>query len=300
MPSSLRARVMSPPGGVGDPGVRSNCLRVEVVRASRSGTAFQRTFSVVPRRGVHRQVGHEGAAVGRVHRLEGPGVVGEVVEAAAARGVAVRAPAVEQAVGAAGVLGAVDVAAPGVDDDGLVREAPEGLDRAGVVRVARVVRVDLEDVAVVLADVLGGVGQLLGLLAGEPGAPRADPAGAVGPGAGERDDLGDAPAAAVDGDRRRAALGAALVVGDAGAVGHGGRHRVGVAVAVLVVRHEHPAAAAAGEGAGAVVARGAQLAAVVEGRRGDRVAAVPATARTVYEKPAGRSSRPSGSVTSGP
>lgn len=63
------------------------------------------------------------------------------------------------------------MAALGVDDDRLVRVAAQRLDRLRVAVGPAVVRVDLEDVAVVLQEaVLAGL--VLGLLAGQPGAPR--------------------------------------------------------------------------------------------------------------------------------
>ena len=75
-------------------------------------------------------------------------------------------------------------------------EAPHPHDGAGV---AAVVRVDLEHVAV-----LHAVDDLVGLLAGQPRAPRRRTAGAVVQRAGEAHPVGDEPAVAIDHQRRGA------------------------------------------------------------------------------------------------
>src|SRR5688500_9191953 len=92
-----------------------------------------------------------------------------------------------------------------VDDDRLVRESPEAPDRLRVVVCVLVVGLDLEAVAVRLAE------DRLGLLTGDPGLPRRPPAGAVVVGPGEADVLAHTIAAAVDLDRGRAAAGTLVV-----------------------------------------------------------------------------------------
>jgi hypothetical protein len=89
--------------------------------------------------------------------------------------------------------------APRVDDERLVRVAPERLDRLRVAVGVLVIGIDLEDVAVRLTF------DRLGLLAGQPGVPRRAPAGAVRVGPREADVLADAAAVPVDLDVRRAA-----------------------------------------------------------------------------------------------
>jgi hypothetical protein len=99
-----------------------------------------------------------------------------------------------------------------VDREGLVRVAAERLERDRVGGLA--VAPDLEDVAVVLQ--AGGAVRLgLGLLTGQPGAPRRVAAGAVGEGAGDADPLAEVLAVPVDRDH-----GAATGRADAGVV-HG-------------------------------------------------------------------------------
>jgi hypothetical protein len=118
--------------------------------------------------------------------------------------------------------------APRVDDERLVRVAPERLDRLRVAVGVLVVGVDLEDVAVRLAF------DRLGLLAGQPRVPRRAPARAVRVGAGEADVLADAAAVAVDLDRRRAAEGL-VVVDEARHVRD--EERLGAADLVVVDQH---------------------------------------------------------------
>ena len=208
-------------------------------------------------RGAGEVVDEPAAGVEALGGLEDARVVGEGAQLAAAVLEALRrGPAVEEAVGAGRVLGEVGVAALGVDDDGLVGVAAEGLDGLGVAVGAAVVGVDLEDVAVVLGHaVLAGL--VLVLLAGEPGAPRGAAARAVGGGARDADPLGDL-AAGPDLDDR-AAAGRGRVVDEA----LGERHRVlpvGAGALELVVVDEEGGAAGAVEGGGAVVVGRGELA----------------------------------------
>ena len=151
-----------------------------------------------------------------------------------------------------------------VDDDGLVREAAEALDRLRIAVGVLVVRVDLEAVAVRLG------ADRLGLLTGDPGLPRRAAAGAVVQRAGEAHVLAHALAAMVDLDVRRAAV-------DAGVVDEALDRRDGrLAAADLVVADQHAAVAAvADEGRHAVGIGGRRLAALEQGHvglRDDRVA----------------------------
>ena len=173
-------------------------------------------------------------------------------------------PAVEQAVGLGGVLGEVDVAAVGVDRDGLVLEPAQRQDRLRVLVGRRVERVDLEDVAVVALEAVGS-GQGVDLLAGQPGVPRGHAAGAVGGGAGDADVLPDSVAVPVDLDDGGAPSGPGIV-GQAVEVRHGQLGAEGVAD--LVVVDHHGAAAVAPEGAGAVVVAGGELARLERGHTG--------------------------------
>lgn len=126
--------------------------------------------------------------------------------------------------------------------------AAEGLDRA---RVGRAVGPDLEDVAVVLlVDALGAVlalpllaGVVDGLLAGQPGPPRRRAAGAVGGGAGDRDELTEVGAARVGGDHGAAARRRARVVDSA----LDERHRDALTGLDLVVLDERVAPTPAAE-----------------------------------------------------
>ncbi len=153
-----------------------------------------------------------------------------------------------------GVLGLVDDAVARVHRDRLVLEAAHRgqRDRAGAVRV---VRVDLEDEAVVLG-VPVGARLVLGLLAGQPGPPRGGPARAVDGRTRDGDTLGQDAVAGVQRQRRAAAL-TRRVVGEAG----DGRDGPWGGGAVLVVAHQVDAAAvpggaAPGEGGHAVVVGG--------------------------------------------
>src|SRR5690606_5167882 len=107
-----------------------------------------------------------------------------------------------------------------------------------------------EDEAVVLG-VAVGAGLVLGLLAGQPGAPRSRSARAVDGGPRDRNPFGQHPVAVVQGQRRTAAL-ALRVVGEAldDRDGYGGVR------AVLVVAHRADVAVAAGERRHAVVVGG--------------------------------------------
>ena len=140
-------------------------------------------------------------------------------------------------------------------------------------RVRGAVGPDLEDVAVVLLEDAGPValvprvaGPVLGLLAGEPGAPRGRAAGAVGDGAGEGDELAEVAAGPVGRDHRAAAgVDGARVVDRALDVRHA---ELGARVDLVVLDQGVPAAAGVVDGHAVVVGRGRALAAVEPGDAG--------------------------------
>jgi hypothetical protein len=173
--------------------------------------------------------------------------------------------AVEVAEGRVGVLGEVGGALPRVDGHRLVLEPAQRGDR---LRVPAPERVDLVHVAV-----LHAVDDLVGLLAGQPGAPGRGAAGTVGRRARQAHRMGQEPAVAVH-HQRGGASGAVGVVCVARHVGHG-RHtvlldRLGVD---LVVAHKDGAAPAATERRHPVV------------RRGDRPAVVEQVGALSGERP---------------
>ena len=140
------------------------------------------------------------------------------------------------------------MAAPGVHHDGFMGVTAQRLDGLGVAARAAVRGVDLEDIAVVLGHAVLA-GPVLGLLTGQPGAPRGVAARAVGGGAGEPHPLGDLVAAHLD---DRAAAGRGGVVDEA----LGERDGVlpaGSRALQLVVVDEQGRAARTGEGGGAVM-----------------------------------------------
>ena len=181
-PSSLRARVTSP---------SPSWVRVERLRASRSSTGDP--LDGVARAdlgGAREIVDRPPRAVRAAHRGEHAVGRAERAQGAAARPEARRrGPAVDQAVRPGGVLGEVDRAGGGVDGRRpRASSGPSARIGTGSRLAAGVVRVDLEDVAVIaLRAALALPG--LGLLAAQPGAPRGDAAGAVRRRAGEADDL---------------------------------------------------------------------------------------------------------------
>ncbi len=147
------------------------------------------------------------------------------------------------------VLGLVDDAVSRVDGDRLVLEAAHRGERYGAGAVG-VRRVDLEDEAVILG-VAVRAGPVLGLLAGQPGAPRGGPARAVDRRTGDRDAFGEHLALPVQRQRRTAAL-ARRIVGEA----LDRRDRELRGDAVLVVAHQVDAAVAARERRHSVVVAG--------------------------------------------
>ncbi len=100
-------------------------------------------------------------------------------------------------------------------DDGLVGEPSESFQRRRVLVVGHVHRIDLEHEAVVLGEP-AVAGDVLGLLARQPRAPRGDASGAVAVRAGQADVLGDDVVVGVELGRRRPAQGG-RVVGELGA-----------------------------------------------------------------------------------
>ncbi len=182
-----------------------------------------------------------------------------------------RGPAVEQPVGPGGVLGQVRVALARVDDHGLVVVPAEGLDGLRVAVGAAVVRVDLEDVAVVLghAVLAGEVGVLL---AGQPGVPGGGAARAVGRRTGDAHPFGDL-AAAPDLDDR-ATAGRGRVVDEALGERDGTVPVLPPALELVVVDEEGDAAVAL-EGRGPVVVGRGGLAGLQPGDAAVRDHAVP-------------------------
>lgn len=208
--------------------VSANCLRVDVVRASRSGTGTgtHSIFRTVPTAWTSDRSGTCAPVLsvafhGGEHTVGGTELAQRTLTGAVALG---ERPAVGQAGGAGRVLGGTDVVAAPVDRHGLVGEPAQRLDRLRVPVGGVVEGVDLEDVAVVLLERTGG-GELLGLLTGQPGVPGRLAARAVGGGAGDADALGDAVAVPVDLDDRAAAR-SARVLGQAREVRHGQAERV--------------------------------------------------------------------------
>lgn len=165
-----------------------------------------------------------------------------------------RGPAVEQPVGAGCVLGQVGVALARVDDHGLVVVAAEGLDRARVAVGAAVVRVHLEDVAVVLGHAVPAR-EVRALLAGQPGAPGGGTARAVGGRTGDAHPFGDLAAAPDLDDRAAARRG--RVVDEALGVRDGVGPVLPAAPELVVVDEEGDPAAALEGGGAVVVGRGA-------------------------------------------
>ena len=159
----------------------------------------------------------------------------------------VRCEPVDQAVRRAGVLGEVQVSAIGIDGDRLVGEAPERRQRCRADVVGRRLRIHLEDETVVT--VRRRAGLRLGLLAGEPRAPRGQPTGAVAERPRQADVLVDPIQVVVEGQGGRAPLGL-RIVGELG----GGEGREGIARTDLVVLHQPHSPLGALERRGAVVA----------------------------------------------
>jgi hypothetical protein len=189
-------------------------------------------------------------------RLQDARVVLEPAELSAAVLEAVRRdPAEEKAVGLVGVLRQIGVAALGVDDDGLVVEAAEGLDGPRVAVGAAVVGVDLEDMAVVLGHTVlaGPVGVLL---AGQPGAPRGVSTSAVGGGTGYADPFGTAAVAVGLDDRAAAGRGGVV---DEALGERDGVLPLGAGALELMVDDQERRSAGAFEGGGAVVLLGGEL-----------------------------------------
>jgi hypothetical protein len=167
--------------------------------------------------------------VGSRHRGELSGARVEGLErAAAAAEPGGWGPPVDGAVGVGGVLGEVDGEGVGVDAAGLVDEPAEGFDRLRVSVGLQVDRVDLEDVAVTV---------LVGLLAGQPGAPGGDPASAVGGGPGECDGLPDE--LAVGGGLDDGAAAAGVLAPGVAAQVRDGAAVVGAAADLVVEHDEH-------------------------------------------------------------